>query len=176
MSSTETGHIFGTIVYENGATGVKGYINLNDMHMDIMDYIHPAVCTDELFRSMWAEFEWENKVAISTSITSLVEFLDHIVEKTHMTCLTPHDRTGSSNFLAANLYARSVFAEDALVNVSVEKKSDKDGKLSGYIRIRSKTQGIALSLGDRITMVQRKADEKKVKPTTGAVAVASSAQ
>lgn len=50
---------------------------------------------------------------------------------------------------------RSVFGEDALVNVSVEKKEDNDGKLAGYIRIRSKTQGIALSLGDRITSVQR---------------------
>ena len=60
-----------------------------------------------------------------------------------------------SNFLAANLYARSVFSEDALVNVSVERKDDGDGKLSGYIRIRSKTQGIALSLGDRITTIQR---------------------
>ena len=51
----------------------------------------------------------------------------------------------------------SVFGEDALVNVSVEKKDDNDGKLAGYIRIRSKTQGIALSLGDRITSVQRAA-------------------
>lgn len=49
----------------------------------------------------------------------------------------------------------SVFGEDALVNVSVEKKDDNQGKLAGYIRIRSKTQGIALSLGDRITSVQR---------------------
>lgn len=53
----------------------------------------------------------------------------------------------------------SVFGEDALVNVSVEKKDD-NGKLAGYIRIRSKTQGIALSLGDRITSVQR-ADQMK---------------
>ena len=53
------------------------------------------------------------------------------------------------------LVERSVFGEDALVNVSVEKKDDNDGKLAGYIRIRSKTQGIALSLGDRITSVQR---------------------
>lgn len=52
-------------------------------------------------------------------------------------------------------FASSVFGEDALVNVSVEKKGDNDGKLAGYIRIRSKTQGIALSLGDRITSVQR---------------------
>jgi hypothetical protein len=59
------------------------------------------------------------------------------------------------------LFALSVFGEDALVNVSVEKKDDNDGKLAGYIRIRSKTQGIALSLGDRITTVQRGLAETK---------------
>lgn len=58
-------------------------------------------------------------------------------------------------------FVHSVFGEDALVNVSVEKKEDNDGKLAGYIRIRSKTQGIALSLGDRITTVQRGLPEKK---------------
>jgi len=41
--------------------------------------------------------------------------------------------------------------EDALANVSVEKI---DGRITGYIRIRSKTQGIALSLGDKITVKQ----------------------
>ena len=106
VSSTETGHIFGTIVYEDASTKEKGYINLNDIHMDIMDYIRPATCTDEVFRSMWAEFEWENKVAISTSIKGLVEFLDHIVTSTNMTCLTPHDRNEKGSFLAANLYAK----------------------------------------------------------------------
>lgn len=60
---------------------------------------------------------------------------------------------GECGFLAANLYAKSVFGEDALVNVSIEKQAD--GKLSGYIRIRSKTQGIALSLGDKITLKQK---------------------
>ncbi|KAL6001093.1 hypothetical protein ACLOJK_006820 [Asimina triloba] len=59
---------------------------------------------------------------------------------------------GECRFLAANLYAKSVLGEDVLVNVSVEKQAD--GKLSGYIRIRIKTQGIALSLGDKITLKQ----------------------
>ncbi len=48
-----------------------------------------------------------------------------------------------------------MFGEDALVNVSVERKEENESKLSGYIRIRSKTQGIALSLGDRVTAIQR---------------------
>lgn len=107
VSSTETGHIFGTIVYTDMTTQEQKLIHLNDIHMDIMDYIRPASCSDELFRSMWAEFEWENKVAIATSITSLNEFLDHIVTSTKMKCLTaPSNEGDSSTFLAANLYAR----------------------------------------------------------------------
>lgn len=68
-------------------------------------------------------------------------------------CLFRSALEGDCGFLAANLYAKSVFGEDALVNVSIEKQAD--GKLSGYIRIRSKTQGIALSLGDKITLKQK---------------------
>ena len=69
-------------------------------------------------------------------------------------CLTPPATLqGDANFLAANLYARSMFGEDALLNVSVEKH--KSGKIGGYLRIRSKTQGIALSLGDKITAKQK---------------------
>ena len=127
-----------------------------------MDYICPASCSDAAFRSMWAEFEWENKVAINTTFTELGAFLSHVVTHTSMCCLTPQTSLdGKSTFLAANLYAKSIFGEDALVNVSVEKKADADGKLTGYIRIRSKTQGIALSLGDRITLVQRGATGPK---------------
>jgi coatomer subunit beta len=37
-------------------------IVLNDIYIDVMDYITPAACTETEFRAMWAEFEWENKV------------------------------------------------------------------------------------------------------------------
>ena len=40
--------------------------------------------------------------------------------------------------------------EDALANLSIERT--EAGTIIGHVRIRSKTQGIALSLGDRITM------------------------
>jgi len=154
VSSTETGVIFGNIVYESSGSD-RNVVVLNDIHIDIMDYISPASCADMAFRNMWAEFEWENKVAVNTSITNVRQFLDHIVASTNMRCLTPPSALeGDCGFLAANLYAKSVFGEDALVNVSVEKQPS-DGKLGGYIRIRSKTQGIALSLGDKITLKQR---------------------
>ncbi|OQR81300.1 coatomer subunit beta [Thraustotheca clavata] len=167
VSSTETGHIFGTIVYEGVSGNDKTYVNLNDIHLDIMDYIVPATCADTAFRSMWAEFEWENKVAVNTDISNVFAFLQHIVDKTNMRCMTPTASLGGdTNFLAANLYAKSIFGEDALANLSVEKL--EKGKITGHIRIRSKTQGIALSLGDRITAVQRgQEDPNKRKKIVG---------
>ncbi len=63
VSSTETGAIFGNIVYESTGYAERSVIVLNDIHIDIMDYISPASCPDVQFRSMWAEFEWENKVS-----------------------------------------------------------------------------------------------------------------
>ncbi|PSS07249.1 Coatomer subunit beta-1 like [Actinidia chinensis var. chinensis] len=154
VSSTETGVIFGNIVYETSNVLERNVVVLNDIHIDIMDYISPATCADVAFRSMWAEFEWENKVAVNTVLQDEKDFLNHIIKSTNMKCLTPLSALeGECGFLAANLYAKSIFGEDALVNVSVEKQAD--GKLSGYIRIRSKTQGIALSLGDKITLKQK---------------------
>lgn len=88
VSSTETGHIFGTIVFDNSSSATKTYVNLADIQLDIMDYIRPSECRADDFRSMWAEFEWENKVAVNTNITDLQEYLTHIVASTNMTCLT----------------------------------------------------------------------------------------
>ncbi|XP_047312060.1 coatomer subunit beta-1-like [Impatiens glandulifera] len=154
VSSTETGVIFGNIVYETSNVMERNVVVLNDIHIDIMDYISPATCADVAFRTMWAEFEWENKVAVNTVIKDERDFLNHIIKSTNMKCLTPLSALeGECGFLAANLYAKSIFGEDALVNLSIEKQSE--GKLSGYIRIRSKTQGIALSLGDKITVKQK---------------------
>jgi coatomer subunit beta len=101
---------------------------------------------------MWSEFEWENKVAVRTTIESLRGYLDHLLKTTNMRCLTPETALeGECDFLAANLYARSVFGEDALANLSIDRTNDV---VSGHIRIRSKTQGIALSLGDKVCPIR----------------------
>jgi len=156
VSSTETGIIFGNLVYDiAGSTAQdKNCVILNDIHIDIMDFIHPADCSDLQFRNMWAEFEWENKVAVNTALIDPKEYLNHIIKSTNMKCLTPESvLSGGCGFLSANLYARSIFGEDALANISLE--TTTEGKITGFIRIRSKTQGIALSLGDKITQKQK---------------------
>jgi coatomer subunit beta len=115
VSSTDTGVIFGNIIYE-GEKGVdSNVVILNDVHVDIMDYIKPAQCTETQFRTMWTEFEWENKVNINSKAKTLRDFLKQLMACTNMSCLTPEaSMKGDCQFLSANLYARSVFGKSQL--------------------------------------------------------------
>lgn len=64
MSSVVAFSIHLPLVYDvSGAASDRNCVVLSDIHIDIMDYIQPAACTDAEFRQMWAEFEWENKVS-----------------------------------------------------------------------------------------------------------------
>lgn len=147
VSSTDTGVIFGNVIYDQEKGVESNVVILNDVHVDIMDYIQPAHCSETQFRTMWTEFEWENKVNINSKAKSLREFLKQLMACTNMSCLTPEaSMKGDCQFLSANLYARSVFGEDALANLSIEKEGD-DGPITGFVRIRSRSQGLALSLG-----------------------------
>ncbi|XP_048480793.1 coatomer subunit beta isoform X5 [Plutella xylostella] len=171
VASTENGIIFGNIVYEvTGASMDRGVVVLNDIHIDIVDYIQPAACSDADFRSMWAEFEWENKVSVNTNITDLKEYLQHLLASTNMKCLTPEKAlSGQCGFMAANMYARSIFGEDALANLSIERALNKpDAPVVGHVRIRAKSQGMALSLGDKINMMQKAAHKPSASPPTPA--------
>lgn len=166
VSSTDTGVIFGNVVYDGASSVESNVVILNDVHVDIMDYIQPANCTENQFRQMWTEFEWENKVNINSKAKTLREFLKQLMAATNMNCLTPEaSMKGDCQFLSANLYARSVFGmsstsltlldirtnrflgEDALANVSVEQDGE-GGPVTGFVRIRSRSQGLALSLGN----------------------------
>merc|ERR1719229_817907 len=184
VASTETGVIFGYVTFEKRSAADKECTVLNELHVDILDYIERAWISELAFRTMWSEFEWENKININTSITEVGSFLEHIMRNTNMSIVgRSYKKTAAkdgkkkkgklsaedaqemlreavgiktlietSSFVAVNLYAKSIFGEDALANISIEKLPD--GKLTGSVRMRSRTQGIALSLGDRITIVQ----------------------
>lgn len=161
VTSADTGVIFGNIVYDGQHSDDSTIVILNDVHVDIMGYIKPATCTESSFRKMWNEFEWENKITIKSQMNSLKSYLDELMEGTNMNCLTPGAIIGEEcQFLSANLYSRSSFGEDALANLCIEKQTN--GPIIGHVRIRSKGQGLALSLGDRVASISRKAKKTPI--------------
>lgn len=170
VSSADAGVIFGNVVYGGASAGDNSIVILNDIHVDIMDYIKPGNYTETEFRLLWSEFEWENNVTISVPGTSLRGFLKYLLKNANFACLTPgalgttdsskisesgdDEEDDDCQFLSANLHARSKFSEDALANLSIE-INESTSLISGHVRIRSKGQGLALSLGDRVADLQR---------------------
>merc|ERR1711935_237234 len=160
VSSTETGIVFGSIVYDgNDANGTKeqnadrNCVVLNDIHIDIMDYISPASCSDLTFRAMWAEFEWENKVAVNTDIDDVKEFLDHVVKTTNMKCLTPTSARSPSSARTRSSIAASRSAPTGRCAATFGSDPRRKGSRSrSEIRSRSSRKSDTAerrSLGDR---------------------------
>ena len=156
VSSTDAGTVFGTVEFErSGGAGGRRTLTLNSVRVDVLDYIRPARCDDAKFRSMWAQFEWENKIAVATNFTDPVALVKHIARITNMRLLTP-DAVLERNreAVVAKMYGRSVFGDKALLNVSLERTS-KIKRVLGFVRVRSKSQCIALALGERVQANQR---------------------
>ena len=87
---------------------------------------------------MWTEFEWENRVNVSTTMSYVYlcfftksrwtdtscsdprDYLKHVMKATNMSCLTPEGAiSGECDFLSANMYARSLFGEFILSPVRI---------------------------------------------------------
>lgn len=156
VMSSENKHLFGSIAFDDVSSEDKEQIiMLNDINVNITDYIKPASISFDDFRDVWRDCEWENKVIVKTTMTNLKEYLTYIVMATNMRCVTNEcGLDGECHYLAANLYARSSFGKEALINVSIEKETPMS-VITGTVKIRSRSQGMALSLGEKITAAQR---------------------
>eukprot|EP01069_Polyplicarium_translucidae_P003695 Polyplicarium_translucidae@DN2384_c0_g1_i1.p1 len=181
VQSTEAGLVFGYVTYDPQSAVDKKVLVLSELPMDLADYMRRSWLGDLHFRMLWSEFEWENKINVATPCEDPVVFLEHIMRHTNLSLvgreISPtvppkeddpdaHRKTKEwleslpairrlekSSFFAVNLFVRSVFGEEALANLSLETLPGK--KLTGSVRIRSRTQGMALALGDKITTLQK---------------------
>lgn len=160
VASTGNGLVYGAISY--GTVEPRSVV-LAPLPVDIVEYIRPATIDEAEFRQTWTLLEWENKINItpvsirvaSSSELVLRLFLERLLAATHLACITPSfGLAEGGEYLAANMYAKSVFGEDVLANICLERTQSNDGTalvVTGHVRLRSKTQGIAIALGDKIS-------------------------
>ena len=159
ITGTSTGLIAGYVNYDRVGKEVTtgssdNHMVLNSISVEALDSIKPATIMHEEFQKKWLAYEWENKIVVDTNINDLVEFVEHLCKETRMSCITPTTLFCSEiGFLSANLYATTIFGDDALANVSVEINKNK---ITGMVRIRAKNQGVAVSLGDKVVKFQKK--------------------
>ena len=142
------GLVFGSLTY--GAVDVMTVV-LASISVDIVEFVQPKSIADDSFRANWVLLEWENKIVIPSCDKSPSAVLSGICQGAGLRCITPGmGLSESGEYLAANLFAVTIFGEEVLANICLEKT---EGKSVGHLRLRSKTQGVAIALGDRITQL-----------------------
>ena len=176
VSSTDNGVIFGYLTYDSASGNEPTMLNINEIQIDFINDLMQDTCSELEFKKKWAEYEWENKVQVNTTITELKDYVDHFSKSLNVSLMTKLDDFSNSqnnNFLVANFYTKSKFEEDCLLNMSIEKvslasKSGQPGlksetKISGMIRLRAKTEGMALCVGEKCKLVRWKIWNSKIK-------------
>ncbi|KAJ6230003.1 coatomer subunit beta [Anaeramoeba flamelloides] len=148
VSSTETGMIFGNITYDvSGTTNQTNCIVLNDISINVLNYLLPSDTSEIRFRKMWADFTWENRISISRENTNFKEYIEFLSKKTNMKSLVPYsEEDEEAGFFSTNMYAKSIFGEEVVANVNLAKTMENN--ITGHFKIRSQTQGLALALGE----------------------------
>jgi coatomer subunit beta len=169
VTATNHGQIFGCISFLSGATGLDAEtVILGEVRIDVLEYIHAASIEEPCFRDAWVLLEWENKISIKVPMRrpgcweeGLRGFLKYIAEAGHLTPITPNAGQDGpeATFLACNLYAKSIFDEEILANVCLEsrgavgengEKGETASWITGHLRLRSRTQGLAIAFGDKL--------------------------
>ncbi|CCW66384.1 unnamed protein product [Phytomonas sp. Hart1] len=168
VGAAESGILYGNIFFDSPQQQ-NGCIILNDIHINMMNYVKPAYCPLSEFRSKWGVFDWENKVEVVTNKRQIRDYIDFIVKELNMQLLDDsleefkeeEQMTSSSlegdvkshEYVSCNLYARTIFDEDALVNVSIE--HELNGVISGVVRVRSNVKAVAFGIGEKLNTLQR---------------------
>lgn len=90
---------------------------------------------------------------MNTQIKDLFTYLSQITSHTNLRCLTPTEAlSGDCDYLCVTLYAKTIFGEHVLANLCLE-KAEADQPVTGHVRIRAKTQGMAVTMGERVRSV-----------------------
>ena len=151
--------INGTITYVSNVPGSPNVntnedsITLASIAMNPVDFIIPSIEKPASFdfSKLWVLLEWENKINVTNTARyeNSHQVLNALLKETGLELKTPRNSLGSADcdYLAANVAGSSVFGDDILANVCLEKG---ENGITGHVRLRSQSQGMALALGDFI--------------------------
>lgn len=96
VSSTDNGVIFGYLTYDSASGNEPTMLNINEIQIDFINDLMQDTCSELEFKKKWAEYEWENKVQVNTTITELKDYVDHFSKSLNVSLMTKLDDFSNS--------------------------------------------------------------------------------
>ncbi|KAF7458470.1 beta-COP [Cryptosporidium felis] len=70
--------------FSSPQAALNDVVVLNEIGIDLIDFITNSNIPSPLFRQLWSEFEWENKIPIHAVCDSFLQFLNYLVRETKL--------------------------------------------------------------------------------------------
>ena len=127
---------------------VEDIITLSPISPSIKNFMELQSNRSVNFPQLWTLLEWENKidVPVNSRFGNLNQVLEYLSQNANIKN-TNSGRFEDQDYIACNFVGSSVFGDDILVNVCLEKVT---AGITGQIRLRSQSESIALIMGDYI--------------------------
>lgn len=153
VTSAEAGRIYGSVTYdmEGFSANEAKIVPMDVIVIPPANYMEPCSIDPFEFRQKWDGFEWEKKLPVSCPTTSLEAVVTKICKEAKLKPVQEIDY--SLPFVTANLYSKSYFGEEVLVNVNVEYAN---GHAIGFLRMRTATQSLTVSYSHLIRTIASK--------------------
>ncbi len=132
--------LFGEISFQNNAGIIMGYIKTNEISFNILDFLEKKKIESNLFRQLWQECDWENKIKIKKTNVTIEEFLKDLQSIFKLSLISPLS-IRTSKFSTFCLYSRFILGKDLLMNISIEVE---DNTVNGNVRLRSQNKGVVV--------------------------------
>jgi coatomer subunit beta len=154
ISAGACGTLFGAVSFDfAGAAGSDHQLlPLAPIEIDPFFSFEPVAIPQQEFREKWAVSLWERRIDIDTEEGDPLRYLERLAERFRFFVVTPREQlevtARNANFIAANLFTRSLFGEEVELNVSA--KRQESGRITGVLRIRSPDEQLAYLFGKLI--------------------------
>jgi len=145
VTSAEAGRVFGSIVYDIGPSFERRFLPLSVFTVPSSEYMECIKMDLISFRNKWDEFEWEKKIPINCTASSLKEYVERLCKVMKFYNIGEIDE--ELPFVTTNLYSKSFFGEEIVININIE---INEGNISGFIRLRADSQNMAVAFSRMI--------------------------
>lgn len=123
-----------------------GTLKTNEVNPNILDFLEEKKVNPETFRSLWQASEWENKLVMRKSKTTVEGFVRGVCSQFKMSEVKELT-TQTDRFRIYCLYSRFVLGKDLLCNLSVEVQDDG---VVAHLKMRSQNMGVVVMVGKKM--------------------------
>ena len=142
--------VYGFVTYSGTRGEPQSVLVLNDLMLNLAErlgVLKGEGLPPQQFKEKWQLYTWEKKQTLERAAPAppMKQFVESVAEGMGLAVV---ETQGAGAFLVANLFGKSPYDDDCLLNMSL--RAEEGGGVKGQVRVRSNKQALCESIAEKI--------------------------